>query len=239
MPMFKAKAILTDIEGTTSSISFVRDVLFPYAAEHLPMFVRANAQDPVVLAQMRAVAQEIGAVESDCEAIVAALLQWIAEDRKATPLKALQGMLWEHGYKNAAYSAHVYEDAFKQLSAWHAAGVPLFVYSSGSIQAQKLFFGYSEFGDMTPLFSNYFDTTSGAKQEAASYQHIAEAMHFAPADVLFLSDIAAELDAAKAAGMQTCWLVRPQDNAADDKAMAASVHPAVRDFSKIIVSRVG
>jgi len=239
MPMFKAKAILTDIEGTTSSISFVRDVLFLYAAEHLPMFVRANAQDPAVLAQMRAVAQEIGAVESDCEAIVAALLQWIAEDRKATPLKALQGMLWEHGYKNAAYSAHVYEDAFKQLSAWHAAGVPLFVYSSGSIQAQKLFFGYSEFGDMTPLFSNYFDTTSGVKQEAASYQHIAEAMHFAPADVLFLSDIAAELDAAKAAGMQTCWLVRPQDNVADEKAMAASVHPVVRDFSKIIVSRVG
>lgn len=239
MPMFKAKAILTDIEGTTSSISFVRDVLFPYAAEHLPMFVRANAQDPVVLAQMRAVAQEIGVAESDCEAIIAALLQWIAEDRKATPLKTLQGMLWEHGYKNAAYSAHVYEDAFKQLSAWHAAGIPLFVYSSGSIHAQQLFFGYSEFGDLTPLFSNYFDTTSGAKQEAASYQRIAEVIQFAPADVLFLSDIAAELDAAKAAGMQTCWLVRPQDNAADDKAMAASVHPAVRDFSKIIVSRVG
>ncbi|MEZ5436167.1 MAG: acireductone synthase [Pseudomonadales bacterium] len=239
MPMFKAKAILTDIEGTTSSISFVRDVLFPYAAEHLPMFVRANAQDPVVLAQMRAVAQEIGAAESDCEAIIAALLQWIAEDRKTTPLKTLQGMLWEHGYKNAAYSAHVYEDAFKQLSVWHAAGVPLFVYSSGSIQAQQLFFGYSEFGDLTPLFSNYFDTTSGAKQEAASYQRIAEVIQFAPADVLFLSDIAAELDAAKAAGMQTCWLVRPQDNAADDKAMAASVHPAVRDFSKIIVSSVG
>lgn len=239
MTMFKVKAILTDIEGTTSSISFVRDVLFPYAAQHLSMFIRTNAQDPAVAAQIRAVAQEAGVAENDYEAIISTLLQWIAEDRKATPLKALQGMLWEHGYKNRDYSAHVYEDAVKQLRAWHAAGIPLFVYSSGSIQAQKLFFGYSEFGDMTPLFSDYFDTTSGAKQEVASYQRIAEAMQITPVDVLFLSDIAAELDAAKAAGMQTCWLVRPQDNAADEKAMAASKHAAVRDFSKIIVSRVG
>ena len=233
MYMFKVKAILTDIEGTTSSISFVRDVLFPYAAQHLSTFVRANAQDPAVLAQMRAVAQEIGVAENNYEAIIATLLQWIAEDRKATPLKALQGMLWEHGYKNQAYSAHVYEDAVKQLQAWHAAGIPLFVYSSGSIQAQKLFFAYSEFGDMTPLFSEYFDTTSGAKQEAASYQCIAEAIHILPENILFLSDIAAELDAAKAAGMQTCWLVRPQDSAADNAAIANSPHPAVHSFSEI------
>lgn len=235
--MIKVKAILTDIEGTTSSISFVRDVLFPYAAQHLPMFVRANAQDPAVMAQLHAVAQEIGAAKDDYEAIIAALLQWIAEDRKATPLKALQGMLWEHGYKSHAYSAHVYEDAFQQLSAWHAAGVPLYVYSSGSIQAQKLFFAYSEFGDMTPLFSDYFDTTSGAKQNAVAYQCIAEAIDVAPEDVLFLSDIAAELDAAKAAGMQTCWLVRPQDTTADAAAIAASKHPVVYDFLSVTVSQ--
>ena len=187
---------------------------------------------------MRAVAQEIGVAENNYEAIIATLLQWIAEDRKATPLKALQGMLWEHGYKNQAYSAHVYEDAVKQLQAWHAAGVPLFVYSSGSIQAQKLFFAYSEFGDMTPLFSEYFDTTSGAKQEAASYQCIAEAIHILPENIVFLSDIAAELDAAKAAGMQTCWLVRPQDSAADNAAIANSPHPAVHSFSEIATSLV-
>ena len=233
----KAKAILTDIEGTTSSISFVRDVLFPYAAQHLPMFVRANAQDPAVMAQLHAVAQEVGVAKDNYEAIIAALLQWIAEDRKATPLKALQGMLWEHGYKSHAYSAHVYEDAFQQLSAWHAEGMPLYVYSSGSIQAQKLFFGYSEFGDMTPLFSGYFDTTSGAKQSSAAYQVIAEAMHLAPEDVLFLSDIAAELDAAKAAGMQTCWLVRPQDTVADAGAIAASVHPVAYDFLSVAASQ--
>jgi enolase-phosphatase E1 len=236
--MFKVKAILTDIEGTTSSISFVRDVLFPYAAQHLSMFIRTNAQDPAVAAQIRAVAQEAGVAENDYEAIISTLLQWIAEDRKATPLKALQGMLWEHGYKNRDYSAHVYEDAVKQLRAWHAAGIPLFVYSSGSIQAQKLFFAYSEFGDMTPLFSEYFDTTSGAKQEAASYQCIAEAIHILPENILFLSDIAAELDAAKAAGMQTCWLVRPQDSAADNAAIANSPHPAVHSFSEIATSLV-
>ena len=238
MTMFKVKAILTDIEGTTSSISFVRDVLFPYAAQHLSMFIRTNAQDPAVAAQIRAVAQEAGVAENDYEAIISTLLQWIAEDRKATPLKALQGMLWEHGYKNRDYSAHVYEDAVKQLRAWHAAGIPLFVYSSGSIQAQKLFFAYSEFGDMTPLFSEYSDTTSGAKQEAASYQCIAEAIHILPENILFLSDIAAELDAAKAAGMQTCWLVRPQDSAADNAAIANSPHPAVHSFSEIATSLV-
>ena len=183
----KAKAILTDIEGTTSSISFVRDVLFPYAAQHLPMFVRANAQDPAVMAQLHAVAQEVGVAKDNYEAIIAALLQWIAEDRKATPLKALQGMLWEHGYKSHAYSAHVYEDAFQQLSAWHAEGMLLYVYSSGSIQAQKLFFGYSEFGDMTPLFSGYFDTTSGAKQSSAAYQVIAYEMVIESFFVIFLS----------------------------------------------------
>ncbi len=235
--MTAVKAILTDIEGTTSSISFVRDVLFPYAAQHLSMFVRANAKNPAVLEQMNAVAKDIGVAETNYEAIIAALLQWIAEDRKATPLKALQGMLWEHGYKNRDYSAHVYEDAFKQLNAWHAAGMPLYVYSSGSIQAQKLFFGYSEFGDMTPLFTDYFDTTSGAKQEQASYQRIAQAIALPPENILFLSDIAAELDAAKAAGMQTVWLVRPQDNAADAAAIKASTHKAVRDFSEIIFER--
>jgi enolase-phosphatase E1 len=230
------KAILTDIEGTTSSISFVRDVLFPYAAEYLPIFVRANARDPQVLEQLKAVAQEAGLAETDFDAIIAVLQQWIAEDRKATPLKALQGMLWQRGYKNRDYCAHVYADAFQQLSAWHAAGMPLYVYSSGSIQAQKLFFAYSEFGDMTPLFSDYFDTTSGAKQQVASYQTIAQAIQFAPQDILFLSDIKAELDAAKAAGLQTCWLVRPQDTTASAEELAASTHIVARDFSEIVVA---
>lgn len=228
-----AKAILTDIEGTTSSISFVRDVLFPYAAQHLPMFVRANAREPAVADQLRAAAQEAGVEAGDYPAIIEALQRWIAEDRKITPLKALQGMLWEHGYRNRDYQAHVYPDAFEQLRHWHAAGLPLYVYSSGSIQAQKLFFAFSECGDMTPLFRDYFDTTSGPKQESSSYARIAAAIGLPPGEILFLSDIAAELDAARAAGMQTCWLVRPADTSATPDEVAHAHHPVARDFNEI------
>ncbi|HSC74778.1 MAG TPA: acireductone synthase [Pseudomonadales bacterium] len=230
------RAILTDIEGTTSSISFVRDVLFPYAAQHLPMFVRANAKDAAVAEQLKLVAQEAGVAETDYPAIIDTLQRWIAEDRKITPLKALQGMLWEHGYRNRDYRAHVYPDAFEQLQRWHDAGVPLYVYSSGSIQAQKLFFAYSEFGDMTRFFSGYFDTTSGSKQEVASYQRIAAAIGIPGEDILFLSDIVGELDAAKQAGLQTCWLVRPADVAVDAAMIAASHHSVAKVFSEILLS---
>jgi enolase-phosphatase E1 len=109
------------------------------------------------------------------------------------------------------------------------------VYSSGSIHAQKLFFAHSEAGDMTPLFSGYFDTTSGAKQDMASYQRIVSAIGLRPANVLFLSDIVAELDAARQAGLQTCWLVRPADVVADDATIAASQHPVARDFSGVCI----
>lgn len=230
------KAILTDIEGTTSSISFVRDVLFPYAAQNLPMFVRANVQTPAVQEQLRAAAQEAGVAEGDHTAIIGALHRWIAEDKKITPLKALQGMLWEHGYRNGDYRAHVYQDAYEQLNRWYATGLPLYVYSSGSIQAQRLFFAYSEFGDMTPLFTDYFDTTSGAKQDADSYRRIAAAIGFPAQDILFLSDILAELDAAKAAGLQTCWLVRPADTSADAADIAVARHPVAQDFLQISIA---
>lgn len=228
-------AILTDIEGTTSSIAFVRDVLFPYAAQHLPMFVRAQANNPAVREQLQRAAQEAGVADSDFPAIVDALQLWIAQDRKVTPLKALQGMLWEHGYSNGDYRAHVYLDAFETLQQWHAQGVPLYVYSSGSIQAQKLFFRYSEFGDMTPLFSGYFDTTTGPKQSAASYSQIASEIGVPAAEILFLSDIVGELDAAQAAGLQTCWLRRPEDTVVDAGAATAITHTAVASFHEIRV----
>lgn len=228
------KAVLTDIEGTTSSISFVRDVLFPYAAQHLPMFVRANAGFQKVREQLSAAARLAGVAEDDYESVIAILQQWITEDKKVTPLKALQGMLWEHGYRNGDYRAHIYADAFAALKKWHAAGLKLYVYSSGSVQAQKLFFGFSEFGDMSHLFSGYFDTTSGAKQDADSYRKIVEDIGFPAGDILFLSDIAAELDAAKAAGLQTVWLVRPADTAADPESVRQSKHTVASDFSQIL-----
>ncbi|MBY8959173.1 acireductone synthase [Pseudomonas sp. MIS38] len=202
------KAIVTDIEGTTSAVSFVFDVLFPYAAKHLPDFVRQNAERADVAEQIAAVRRDSNEPQADVERVVEILLSWIEEDRKATPLKALQGMVWAQGYHAGQLKGHVYPDAVEALKRWHQAGYQLFVYSSGSIQAQKLIFGCSEAGDLTPLFSGYFDTTSGPKREAQSYTNIQQAIGVEPQDILFLSDIVEELDAAQSAGLQTCGLAR-------------------------------
>lgn len=230
------RAILTDIEGTTSSIAFVKDVLFPYAAHYLPAYVREHAGEPVVAEQLQAVRVAVKEPEADIDRVIAVLLNWIAEDRKATPLKTLQGMVWKHGYQSGAYQAHVYPDAVDKLREWHAQGLPIYIYSSGSVAAQKLFFKYSEAGDLTPLFSGYFDTTTGPKQEAASYQAIVQAMGLPAQDILFLSDVAAELDAAKAAGLKTCWLVRPEDNPQPEAVLAKSLHTAAKTFDAIKVN---
>jgi enolase-phosphatase E1 len=209
------KAILTDIEGTTSSLSFVKDVLFPYARARLPGFVRAHLGDPQVACILQDARQTCGGSLDD-EALIAAMLAWIDADRKITALKALQGLIWEDGYRQGAFTGHVYPDAVTHLQKWHQQGLALYVYSSGSVYAQKLLFGHSDAGDLTPLFSGYFDTNTGDKRETASYLRIAAAIGQAPEQILFLSDIKEELDAAQAAGFQTCWLVRgqpPQANA--------------------------
>ncbi|MBE7375565.1 acireductone synthase [Pseudomonas lopnurensis] len=202
------KAILTDIEGTTSAVSFVFDVLFPYAREHLPAYIRSHAGEPAVAAQIEAARSESGESGADVERVIEILLGWIASDRKATSLKALQGMVWAQGYRAGQLKGHVYPDAVAALKRWKQEGYGLYVYSSGSIQAQKLIFGCSEAGDLTPLFSGYFDTTSGHKREADSYRRIAAAIGLPAGDVLFLSDVVEELDAAQQAGMQTCGLAR-------------------------------
>lgn len=219
------KAILTDIEGTTSAVSFVFDVLFPYAARHLPGFVSEHATEPAVAEQVEAVRRESGEPEASIERVVAILLEWIAEDRKATPLKALQGMVWEQGYRAGQLKGHVYPDAVEALRRWHAEGYRLYVYSSGSIQAQKLIFGCSEAGDLSPLFSGYFDTTSGPKREAGSYRRIVEAIGLPAEEVLFLSDVVQELDAAREAGLPTIGLAREGGELAG--------HPTVASFAVI------
>lgn len=227
------KAIVTDIEGTTSSISFVKDVLFPYAAEKLPVYVREHAQDPAVQEQLRATAGLSGVDVGDTEALIGQLLQWIREDKKITPLKALQGLVWQYGYEQGAYRAHIYPDAVDKLRQWHGQDIPLYVYSSGSIHAQKLFFKYSEAGDLTLLFRDYFDTTSGPKQEAVSYRKIAKAIGVPASELLFLSDIEGELNAAKEAGLQTCWLVREKDSPRFGTDLNLPSHTVVTGFDQI------
>jgi enolase-phosphatase E1 len=161
--------ILTDIEGTTSSISFVKEVLFPYARRALPAFVREHGDEPDVRRWLDQVATESGGICSD-DVIVETLQGWIDQDRKHTALKALQGMLWKDGYARGDFRGHVYPDAGAALHDWHAAGRRLAVFSSGSVGAQKLLFGHSEAGDLASLFDAFFDTEVGHKREADSYR---------------------------------------------------------------------
>jgi enolase-phosphatase E1 len=227
--------VLTDIEGTTSSIAFVKDVLFPYARRELPRFVREHGHDPDVRRWLDSVAVENGGICSD-DVIVETLQGWIDQDRKHTALKALQGMLWREGYERGDYRGHVYADAAKALRDWHAAGHRLAVFSSGSVGAQKLLFGHSEAGDLGQLFTAYFDTEIGHKRDADSYRLIADALHRRPADVVFLSDVVEELDAAREAGMQTVLLDRREDYPQPRDADACNGHRRVEAFDRITLA---
>lgn len=225
------RAILTDIEGTTSSLSFVKNVLFPYARERLAGFVRTHAREPAVRHELAEVSRLAGRELSNDEAIDQ-LTAWIDEDRKLTPLKSLQGMVWEQGYRDGDLKGHVHDDAVRNLRRWKSDGLGLYVFSSGSVLAQKLLFGYSAHGDLTPLFSGYFDTHVGPKREAAAYRAIAHAIGLPPGEILFLSDIPEELDAARAAGLQTCLLARDGETSAS---AAGATHPRAQSFDDIRV----
>lgn len=221
------QAIVTDIEGTTSSLSFVKEVLFPYSARELPGFVRTHGRRPEVrrlLDEARLVAGEA----LDDEQVVATLLRWIEEDRKLAPLKGLQGLLWEAGYRQGAFQGHVYEDVPRRLREWKERGLRLYVYSSGSVHAQTLLFGHTRFGDLTPLFRGYFDTGVGGKRAVASYEAIVQELGLPAAQVLFLSDVREELDAAAAAGLRTACLVRGEGPQVDP-----GPHPVARSFDDV------
>jgi enolase-phosphatase E1 len=204
------KAIVTDIEGTTSSLSFVKEVLFPYARAKLPDYVRQHQDNPAIEQLLVDTCNEVH-MPFDTENAIHQLIEWIDQDKKITPLKALQGLIWEAGYKQGDFTGHLYQDAIDNLRSWKAKGILLYVYSSGSVLAQKLLFGHTEAGDLTPLFSGFFDTNIGGKKEADSYRKIADEIGLPVDNILFLSDIKEELDAAKAVGYQTIWLTREQE----------------------------
>ncbi|KAA0068859.1 acireductone synthase [Rhodanobacter sp. T12-5] len=226
--MIEIRAIVTDIEGTTSSIDFVRDVLFPHARKRLPAFVETHGDKPDVQHWLHEAAREAGLVEASRQEIIELLLRWIDADRKSTALKALQGMIWKDGYAAGDYRAHLYPEVAARLREWRADGLRLYVYSSGSVPAQKLFFQYSEASDLTPLFAGYFDTETGPKREVESYRRIAAAIEEEPRHLLFLSDIVEELDAARAAGFHTGWLIREPQALPDSPR-----HAVYRDFDAI------
>ena len=217
-----------DVEGTTTSLTFVRDVLFPYSRGRLRSFVREHGGDPRVKALVedarQVVARESGAEATEEDAL-GALEAWIDLDRKEVSLKALQGMIWREGYESGAFQSHVYDDVPVMLRAWKSKGLVLAIFSSGSIEAQRLLFGHSELGDLMPLLDAYFDpATAGGKREAASYGRIAEMLGLAPEELLFLSDVTEELDAAASAGLRTIQLVREGTTAGPRHAIARTFY---------------
>ena len=208
---FRARAALIDIEGTVGSIAFVRDVLFPYASERMDAYVLAHRDEPAVRDVLDQTAAASGAARENEPALLAALHDWSDRDVKATPLKSLQGMIWLDGYKSSGLRGHLYPDAIDALHRFYGSGVALYVYSSGSVPAQKLLFGNSVAGDLLPLFAGFFDTTVGGKRESVSYERILDEIGAAPNETIFFSDSEAELDAAQEVGIQTVQLARPQD----------------------------
>jgi len=220
--------ILTDIEGTSTSIAFVYDTLFPYFKQHITHFLRESDTseiEPFLKSVQETVLEETGKALKPDE-LAQQLIHWTDADRKHPALKAIQGIVWRVAYQKGEIKGHVYPDVPLALERWKNAGIGLGVYSSGSVEAQRLLFGFSDFGDLTPYFSHYFDTQVGPKREASSYAAIAGNLNIEPDNILFLSDIEAELDAAAFAGMQTTQILRPGTK-------PGTRHPTELNFSTI------
>lgn len=199
----KISCILTDIEGTISSTTFVRKVLFPYASDKLPDFIKNHHQEPAVRELLNQTAQIAGLHKFNLDKLIDTLLQWIKEDRKETALKTLQGMIWEEGYRSGAYQADLFDAAYENLKQWKSEGKTIYVYSSGSIKAQELFFTFNEKGNILHLFDGLFDTTIGPKNETQSYLNILAKINKQADEVIFYSDSFDEIKAAQKAGLVT------------------------------------
>ena len=215
MIVFGGRGILLDVEGTTSSISFVYDVLFTFARQHVGDFLSQHRLDPAVQATAAALAAETGAADATLATpegttrLALAAIDLMNRDVKSTPLKSLQGMIWRSGFDSAELVSHVFDDVPAALAQWADSGLDVRIYSSGSIEAQKLFFSHTAAGDLTPHLRGHYDTTTGPKREAASYRAIASDMGLEPREILFISDVGEELDAARQAGMTTALAIRP------------------------------
>jgi enolase-phosphatase E1 len=213
--VFDGRAILLDVEGTTSSIAFVYDVLFAHAKQQVGDFLLAHMAEPAVRAAAVGIATGAGLPPEDADTpagvarVALVAIDLMNRDVKDTSLKALQGMIWRSGFESGAIVAHVFDDVPPALAAWSESGLDVRIYSSGSIEAQRLFFGHTQAGDLTPHLRGHYDTTTGPKREPASYAAIATDMECEPWQILFVSDIGAELDAARRAGMATALAIRP------------------------------
>jgi enolase-phosphatase E1 len=235
--------LLLDIEGTTTSVDFVYKTLFPFASAHVESFLYRHSARPEIKQLLSELRGEQGADASkdpqigvwmrgtlDEEIVTASIYvrHLIALDRKTTPLKTLQGKIWEEGFRSGELKGHIYEDVPNAFARWSAEGKKIAIFSSGSVQAQRLLFGHSLAGDLTKYIEAYFDTTTGPKREAASYAAIGTALGIAAESVLFVSDVPAELDAGREAGMQTALMVRPGGAASNDPR-----HACIESFERL------
>ena len=236
MPLLPGtKAILVDIEGTTTPIAFVHETLFPFAEARLEQCCARAGSSPGVTDALRLLRDEYEGQPrdrrpelppfGDGSSYARHLMQL---DRKSTGLKALQGIIWEEGYRSGALRAPVFADVPEAFDRWKGAGIRLRVFSSGSVLAQRLLFAHTDHGDLTPYFEGYHDTTTGPKKEARSYLAIVDGFSLPAAEVLYLSDVVVELDAAGEAGMQTGLLDRPGNHP-----QPPSDHPVYRDFRSL------
>ena len=222
--------VIVDIEGTTSASAFVYDVLFPYARERFAPWIDVHANETETAAVIASVGAEIGVGDPSHDQVVEALTEWTDADRKVTPLKTLQGLIWEQGFANGDLTSHFFPDAITALRDWHDAGLPISVYSSGSVLAQRNWYAHSPAGDLTPWMSDYYDTANaGPKRESSSYRAIAEAIDADPGSLLFCSDVVAELDAASQAG----WQVVRVRRAGEPHAVEDSAYPEVNEMTDI------
>ncbi|WP_406446671.1 acireductone synthase [Streptomyces sp. NBC_01613] len=232
---YAVDAVVLDIEGTTSATGFVVDVLYPYSRSRFATLLTERSEDPDVARAVAQVRAEIGEPDADAVRIEKALNAWLDEDRKATPLKTLQGVIWSEGFARGDLVSHFYDDVVPTLRAWHTAGVRLYVYSSGSVAAQRAWFASSPEGDLLPLVSGLYDTeNAGPKQEPESYRRIASATGVEAARLLFLSDRPGELDAARAAGWHTVGIRRPGEPYYEQ---GVGDHAQAGTFDEITVSR--
>lgn len=223
-------AIIVDIEGTVSDAGFTRDVLIPYAEARIGPWIEANAERPDVAEALEALAQAAGEPEVDIPRLIE-LAEFGLVERDSGPVAALCHLLWRDAYQAFDLTGHVYDDAVATLQSWADDHRTLFTYSAAPSEAQRLLFAYSEAGDISGLFSGFFDRRLGAKKNADSYTAIAKTLGEEPGALLFISDSGGELDAAKKAGLQTCWIAR--DDETRDKAETQQEHPSVVSFSEI------
>lgn len=237
------RAVVLDVEGTTTPIAYVYDVLFPYARERLSAYLQAHAGDPNLIAVLRQLREERLAESGDDQprelradeplslqlASAADYARWLMDrDRKSTGLKALQGLIWQEGFERGVLRGEVFPDVGPALERWAAAGRRTAIFSSGSVLAQRLLFRYSTSGDLSSWLHAHFDTTTGPKVEPASYRRIAAAIDEPPRNILFVSDVVGELDAAREAGMRTVLSQRP-----GNPPPRPHDHPAIDSFDEI------